>query len=111
MTDCLFCKIVAGELPATVVFDGTEVLAFEDLTPRAPVHVLVIPKRHFADIGELGTDPAASAAMLAGIGAVADQLGLRSYRTVFNTGQDAGQSVPHVHAHLLAGRELSWPPG
>ncbi|MDQ2838521.1 MAG: HIT domain-containing protein [Actinomycetota bacterium] len=109
--DCLFCKIVAGEIPATVVHDGPEVLAFADLAPKAPTHVLVIPKRHFADIGELAADPQAAAAVVAGVGAVAAELGVSSYRTVFNTGSDAGQTVFHVHAHLLAGRPLEWPPG
>jgi histidine triad (HIT) family protein len=111
MADCPFCKIVAGEIPATVVLDDPDWLAFEDLDPKAPVHVLVVPKRHLADIGELGSDPAAAAALVAGIGAVARQLELRAYRTVFNTGAGAGQSVFHVHAHVLAGRNLNWPPG
>ncbi|MEO9237334.1 MAG: histidine triad nucleotide-binding protein [Jatrophihabitantaceae bacterium] len=111
MADCVFCKIVAGELPATVVYDDAEVLAFADLAPKAPTHVLVIPKRHFTDIAELGTDPTAAGAVIAGISAVASSLGVQSYRTVFNTGADAGQTVFHVHAHLLAGRSLGWPPG
>jgi histidine triad (HIT) family protein len=111
MVDCLFCKIVGGEIPATVVLDGDGWLAFEDIDPKAPVHVLVVPKRHLADIGELGTDPAAAAALVAGIGAVARQLGLSAYRTVFNTGAEAGQSVFHAHAHVLGGRNLAWPPG
>ena len=111
MTDCLFCKIVAGDVPATVVLDDSDWLAFEDIGPKAPVHVLVIPKRHVADIGELATDPAAAAALVAGIGSVAAHLGLSSYRTVINTGAEAGQSVFHVHAHVLGGRSLGWPPG
>ncbi len=109
--DCLFCKIVAGEIPAAVVARGTGWLAFEDIDPKAPVHVLVVPERHLADIGELGSDPQAAAAVLAGVGAVAGKLGLTAYRTVFNTGAEAGQSVFHAHAHVLAGRSLSWPPG
>jgi histidine triad (HIT) family protein len=109
--DCLFCKIVAGKVPATVVLSDAEWLAFEDIGPKAPVHVLVIPKRHLTDIGELGTDPTAAAAVVAGIGAVARHLGLSSYRTVFNTGAAAGQSVFHAHAHVLGGRDLGWPPG
>ncbi|MDQ1740836.1 MAG: histidine triad family protein [Pseudonocardiales bacterium] len=111
MVDCLFCKIIAGEIPATVVLDDADWLAFEDIDPKAPAHVLVVPKRHLADIGELGTDPAAAAALVAGIGAVARQLGLSAYRTVFNTGAEAGQSVFHAHAHVLGGRNLTWPPG
>ncbi|HEX8081606.1 MAG TPA: HIT domain-containing protein [Jatrophihabitans sp.] len=109
--DCLFCKIVAGEVPATVVLSGADWLAFEDIGPKAPVHVLVVPKRHLADIGELGSDPAVAAAVVAGIGAVARHLGLSAYRTVFNTGAAAGQSVFHAHAHVLGGRDLGWPPG
>ena len=109
--DCLFCKIVAGEIPAQIVHDGAEVLAFKDVNPQAPVHVLVIPKRHVADVGELGADPAAGTAVLAGVRAVAEQLGLSSYRTVLNTGGDSGQTVFHVHAHLLSGRKFGWPPG
>jgi histidine triad (HIT) family protein len=111
MADCIFCKIVAGEIPATVVAQGSDWLAFQDLDPKAPVHVLVVPKRHLTDIGDLGSDPAAAAAVVAGIGAVAADLGLSAYRTVFNTGADAGQSVFHVHAHVLSGRNLAWPPG
>ncbi|MEO6500631.1 MAG: HIT domain-containing protein [Jatrophihabitantaceae bacterium] len=109
--DCLFCKIVAGDVPAAVVLDDPDWLAFEDIGPKAPVHVLVIPKRHLVDIGELGSDPAAAAAVVAGVGAVARKLGLSSYRTVFNSGAGAGQSVFHVHAHVLGGRDLGWPPG
>jgi histidine triad (HIT) family protein len=111
MVDCLFCKIVAGEIPATVVLEGADWLAFEDIGAQAPVHVLVVPKRHLADIGELGADPTAAAGVVAGIGEVARQLGLTAYRTVFNTGAGAGQSVFHAHAHVLSGRELGWPPG
>jgi histidine triad (HIT) family protein len=111
MVDCLFCKIVAGEIPATVVLDDADWLAFEDIDPKAPVHVLVVPKRHLADIGELGADSAVASALVAGIAQVARQLGLSAYRTVFNTGAGAGQSVFHVHAHVLAGRNLTWPPG
>jgi histidine triad (HIT) family protein len=109
--DCLFCKIVAREIPSTVVYEDDDVLAFEDLAPKAPTHVLVIPKRHFADIGELAGDPAGAGAVLAGIATVVRALELQSYRTVFNTGADAGQTVFHVHAHVLAGRTLQWPPG
>jgi histidine triad (HIT) family protein len=109
--DCLFCAIVAGEVPSTMVYSDEDVIAFEDLVPRAPTHVLVIPRQHLADIGELGGDQRLAGALVAGIAAVAGTLGLRSYRTVFNTGPDAGQTVFHVHAHLLSGRTLSWPPG
>jgi histidine triad (HIT) family protein len=109
--DCLFCKIVAGDIPATVVARDAGWLAFEDVDPKAPVLVRVVPTRHLADVGELGSDPQAAAAVLAGVAAVARQLGLTAYRTVFNTGAEAGQSVFHAHAHVLSGRALSWPPG
>jgi histidine triad (HIT) family protein len=109
--DCLFCSIVAGSIEATVVHDDGKVVAFVDVNPQAPTHVLVVPKRHLADIGALGAEPETAAAMVAGVGAVARELGLESYRTVFNTGPGAGQSVFHVHAHVLGGRGLTWPPG
>ena len=111
MPDCLFCKIVAGEIPANLVLEEADWLAFHDTDPKAPVHVLVIPKRHLADIGELGQDPALASAVVAGVGAVAKHLGLTSYRTVCNTGPEAGQTVFHAHAHVLSGRNLAWPPG
>jgi len=109
--DCIFCQIVAGRLPAEFVHQGEAVVAFHDLDPQAPVHVLVVPKRHSRDIGELGADPEAAAEVLAGIRGVVDELGLTQYRTVFNTGPGAGQSVFHVHAHVLSGRSFGWPPG
>jgi len=109
--DCLFCKIVAGELPADVVLDTDDVLAFRDLAPKAPTHVLVIPKRHLVDVGELAAYPDTAAAVLAGVRQTVDKLGLDSYRTVFNTGVEAGQTVFHVHAHVLSGRGMTWPPG
>lgn len=111
MEDCLFCKIVAGQIPARVVAEGEQWLAFEDVDPKAPVHVLVVPRRHLADIGELASDPAAAAAVVAGVAEAASRLGLTAYRTVLNTGAGAGQSVFHAHAHVLGGRDLAWPPG
>ena len=109
--DCLFCKIVAGDIPSTIVYQDQDVIAFSDVAPKAPTHVLVIPRRHLADIGELAADPQLAGALVAGIAAVVESLGLSSYRTVFNTGAEAGQTVFHVHAHVLAGRNLTWPPG
>jgi histidine triad (HIT) family protein len=109
--DCLFCRIVAGEIPATVVYSDDGALAFADQNPQAPTHVLVVPRRHFVDIADLATDPEAGSALLAGIRRTVASLGLTAYRTVFNTGTGAGQSVFHVHAHLLAGRRFEWPPG
>ena len=109
--DCLFCRIVSGEIPATVIRETATTLAFRDIKPKAAVHVLVIPKRHVLDVGALGADSEAGAAVLAGIRAVAEELELSSYRTVFNTGGDSGQTVHHVHAHVLSGRKFGWPPG
>lgn len=109
--DCLFCAIVAGDVPATKVYEDDDTLAFNDVNPQAPVHVLIAPKRHIRDIVDLGADAQASAALLRGIRVVVDEQGLGDFRTVFNTGPEVGQSVFHVHAHLLAGRPMSWPPG
>ena len=109
--ECLFCKIVAGEIPATKVYEDEHSFAFADRNPQAPVHVLVVPKRHFADLADLGRDADASAGLLAGIRALAEQEGISSFRTVFNTGAEAHQTVFHVHAHVIAGRPMSWPPG
>lgn len=108
---CLFCGIVEGSVPATEVFQDDGALAFVDLNPQAPTHVLVIPKRHFTDIVDLAGDPGAAAQLLAGVRGVAEALGLTDFRTVFNTGAGVGQSVFHVHAHVLAGRPMTWPPG
>jgi histidine triad (HIT) family protein len=109
--DCLFCKIVAGKIPATIVYQDAHTLAFDDLNPQAPRHLLVVPREHYTDIADLGRDAAASAGLLAGIRALADQEQLHDFRTVFNTGAGVGQSVFHVHAHVLAGRPMGWPPG
>ncbi len=114
MAECLFCAIVAGEIPATTVLETDRVLAFRDINPQAPTHVLVIPKTHSPDVAALA---AADAALLGEvIGAVQqvaadDAVAESGYRVVFNTGAEAGQTVPHVHAHLLGGRSLTWPPG
>ena len=110
-SDCVFCAIAAGDLPADVVYSDDDVVAFKDRGPQAPVHVLVIPRTHLADIGEAAADPSVAAALLAGIAQTATALQLRYYRVVFNTGAGAGQTVFHVHAHVLAGRALKWPPG
>lgn len=109
--ECLFCKIAAGEIPATKVYDDDDTLAFTDVNPQAPTHVLVIPKRHLADVLDLAKDAEAGAAMLRGIKAVTEVSGLSDFRVVFNTGAQAGQSVFHVHAHVLGGRRMQWPPG
>lgn len=111
--DCLFCKIVAGEVPASVVYETDTVLAFRDLNPQAPTHVLVVPRAHYPNAAALAEDPALSADLLKAAGEVAalEKIDDFGYRLVFNTGAGAGQTVFHVHAHVLGGRSLQWPPG
>ena len=113
MADCLFCSIVAGDIPADVVLSDEQVLAFRDIEPQAPVHVLVIPKEHHQNVGELAVSaPDTTAHLLQAAKEVAQAEGIGDgYRLVFNTGADAGQSVFHVHAHVLGGRDMKWPPG
>jgi len=110
-TDCLFCKIVAGEVPSTEVYSDEHTYAFQDVNPQAPTHVLIVPREHYADVVDLGRDAGAAAGLIAGIGGLAEKLGLEHFRTVLNTGSEVGQSVFHVHAHVLAGRPMGWPPG
>ena len=112
--DCLFCAIVAGDIPADVVHRDADAVAFRDIDPKAPVHVLVIPTVHAATVAELAEqDPALAGRLLAVAGDVARAEGVSEsgYRIVTNTGADAGQSVHHVHFHVLGGRGLTWPPG
>jgi histidine triad (HIT) family protein len=109
--DCLFCSIIAGKVPSTKVFEDEHTFAFADISPQAPVHLLIVPKRHLRDIAGLGTEPETAAQLVAAIRAVARQEGITEFRTVFNTGPTAQQTVFHVHAHLLAGRSFNWPPG
>ena len=112
--DCLFCKIVGGEIPATVVLDTDDVLVFRDLNPMAPMHVLVIPKRHIVGADHLAPadgDVLAAMFVAAREAAAADGFAESGYRTVFNVGADSGQSVPHLHLHVLGGRQMAWPPG
>lgn len=110
--DCLFCKLVAGDIPATVVARGERVLAFRDIDPQAPTHVLVIPLDHHRDVPALAAADPATLAELVAVGAqvAADEAG-GPFRLVFNTGAEVGQSVFHVHGHVLAGRSFTWPPG
>jgi histidine triad (HIT) family protein len=110
---CLFCGIVAGEITADVVHETARTVAFRDLNPVAPTHVLVVPRDHYADVAALAAaDPSYAGEVLAAAVAVAEQEGLTGgYRLVTNTGNDAGQSVHHLHVHLLGGRSLGWPPG
>ncbi len=110
---CLFCRIVAGDLPADVVHEDDHTLAFRDVNPQAPTHVLVVPREHHANAAMLASEqPQLVAALVNAAGVVAGNEGLgENYRLVFNTGPDAGQSVFHVHLHVLGGRGFSWPPG
>ena len=107
MTDCLFCKIVAGAVPADVIHDSERVLAFRDIAPQAPVHALVVPKAHHGDVSTLAAaDPALLAELVSVADAVATELADGQYRLIFNNGPRAGQSVFHVHAHVIGGRQL-----
>lgn len=112
MSDCLFCKIAAGEIPSNKVYEDEKCLAFYDIDPQAPTHFLVIPKAHIGSVAEVDE---ANAAVVAHIFTViareCKKLGLDSYRVVSNIGEQAGQSVPHLHFHVLAGRDMTWPPG
>lgn len=108
-TDCLFCRIAAGEIPAAVVHETATTLAFRDIAPKAPTHVLVIPRAHHTDVAAMAAaDPALAGAVLAAAGEVAAAEGLRGsgFRLIFNTGDDGGQEVPHAHAHVLGGAPL-----
>ncbi|MCW2615655.1 MAG: histidine triad protein [Frankiales bacterium] len=113
MSDCLFCRIVAGDVPSTRVHETERTFAFRDVTPQSPTHVLVVPKAHHADVGALSdADPALLADVLAAAVAVARSEGLDGgFRLVANTGADGGQTVSHVHVHVLGGRGMTWPPG
>ena len=111
---CLFCKIVAGEIPAAKVYEDERAVAFRDINPQAPTHVLVIPRAHIASLGEASeSDEALLGHLLVAAASVAREEGLGEggYRTVINTGAGAGQTVFHIHVHVLGGRRLSWPPG
>jgi diadenosine tetraphosphate (Ap4A) HIT family hydrolase len=113
MNDCLFCKIIAGEIPSKKVYEDDQVFVFEDIKPVAPTHVLIVPKRHFAGLKEA---EAPDAAIIGYCHLIAAQLGRErkiedGYRTVLNVGPRSGQSVFHLHLHLIGGRDLKWPPG
>lgn len=111
---CLFCRIVAGEIPAKRVYEDDDLIAFEDINPQAPLHVLVIPRQHIATLNDLDTDSdALVGSMVRRAAAIARDRGYdtRGYRTVFNSNADAGQTVFHIHLHVLGGRRFSWPPG
>lgn len=109
---CIFCRIVKGEIPAQMVTNNKEMAAFRDVNPQAPVHILVIPKKHIPSLDD-ATDSDLIGRMLALAAAIARQEGIAKsgYRTVINTGKNGGQSVDHLHIHLLGGRAMTWPPG
>jgi len=113
VADCLFCKIIERQIPASIVYEDDRVLAFNDINPQAPTHVLVVPKRHIASLDELSQgDDEIVGEVVRRAAAIAKERGITAgYRTVFNTNRDAGQTVFHIHLHLLGGRSLHWPPG
>ncbi len=114
MDNCIFCKIVRGEVPAKIILDSDETLAFYDVDPKAPVHILIIPKAHIGSIMEAGGE---NAGAFEAMGRVARELAVKlglnesGFRIIVNTGRDGGQTVQHLHMHLLGGRSLEWPPG
>lgn len=108
--DCLFCKIIEGQIPSTKVGETNQVFAFQDISPQAPTHVLVVHKTHTASLAETAENTLLGEFM-GGVRDIAHQLGLKDFRVVVNNGPGAGQSVFHLHAHILAGRPLLWPPG
>lgn len=113
-SDCLFCKIVEGQIPANIVGRSNEALAFTDINPKAPVHIQIIPKQHLASVSDVGPEHAnvlSEMFRLANEQAKAKGATKSGFRLVVNHGPDAGQSVDHLHLHLLAGREMTWPPG
>jgi len=114
MPDCLFCKIINREIPATIVYQDERIVAFNDINPQAPTHVLVVPRRHIATLNELTADDDQLAGeVVRRAAAIAKERGIANagYRTVFNTNAGAGQTVFHIHLHLLGGRPMHWPPG
>lgn len=114
MTDCIFCRIIQGEIPAEKVLETDNVLAFRDVDPQAPTHVLLVPKQHIAGLNDLpALDAGVMDALFAAAATVAHQedVAVSGYRTVINCNADGGQLVPHLHLHLLGGRRMEWPPG
>ena len=114
MTDCLFCKIRDGEIPADIVFENDDVLAFNDVNPQAPIHIIIIPRKHISTINDVEeSDELIMGKLFSAAKTIADQKGVSDdgYRLVVNCNEKAGQTVFHIHMHLLAGRAMTWPPG
>ena len=114
MPECLFCKIIAHEIPASIVYEDDRVIAFNDINPQGPTHVLVVPRRHIATLNDLGAgDDQIVGELVRRSAAIAKERGIDAggFRTIFNTNRDAGQTVFHIHLHLIGGRSLAWPPG
>ena len=112
MSDCLFCKIIAGEIPSSKVYEDELCYAFNDIAPQAPTHFLVVPKAHIQSVSAVTAENSAVVAhIFEVIAKLAKELGLESYRVVSNIGEAGQQSVPHLHFHVLAGRDMTWPPG
>lgn len=114
MGDCIFCRIVRGEVPASLLYQDDQVIAFEDINPAAPTHILIVPREHIPSV--MGLEPAHEALagrVFAAVRTLAAERGLNEtgFRVVVNSGEQAGQTVPHLHFHLLGGRSMSWPPG
>lgn len=112
MSDCLFCKIAAGEIPSGKVYEDELCYAFHDIAPQAPTHFLVIPREHIASVSGVNAGNSAVVAhIFEVIARITAEMGIESYRVVSNIGEQAGQSVPHLHFHVLSGRDMTWPPG
>lgn len=114
MNDCLFCKIIAGKVPANIVYEDSEAIAFEDISPQAPLHILLVPKKHIATSLDItGEDESLIGHLFRIAGRIARERGIaqRGFRLLMNTNAEAGQSVYHIHLHLLGGRQMHWPPG
>jgi histidine triad (HIT) family protein len=114
MDDCLFCKIIERKIPSTIVYEDNRIIAFNDITPQAPTHVLIVPKRHIRSLNDVGVeDEQIVGELVRRAAAIAKEKGFSEsgYRTLFNTNRGAGQTVFHIHLHLLGGRSFGWPPG
>ncbi|MFW6132077.1 MAG: histidine triad nucleotide-binding protein [Candidatus Aminicenantaceae bacterium] len=114
MENCIFCKIINKEIPSKIIYEDEKILAFEDINPQAPIHILIIPKEHYASLNEIPENKTEIiGAIFSKARDIAEQKGItqKGYRIVLNTGKDSGQDVFHIHFHLLAGRKMNWPPG